>query len=67
MKKVLAVFLVALLAFCTFSCGKKGICNMCGEEARLKEVNYLSETGYFCSVCYDEVKANLKANLSGEY
>ena len=38
MKKVLAVFLVALLAFCTFSCGKKGICVWCDKETRVKEV-----------------------------
>ena len=53
MKKVLAVFLVALLAFCTFSCGKKGICNGCGQEERLKDVTYEGETGQLCSVCYD--------------
>ena len=53
MKKVLAVFLVALLAFCTFSCGKKGICVWCDKETRVKEVTYDGETGQLCSVCYD--------------
>lgn len=62
MKKVLAVFLVALLAFCTFSCGKKGICNACGKEARLKEVSYQGETGHFCSDCYEEVKEIIRSN-----
>ena len=63
MKKVLAVFLVALLAFCTFSCGKKGICNGCGEEARLKDVTYRGETAPLCSDCYDEFKEMVR----GEY
>lgn len=62
MKKVLAVFLVALLAFCTFSCGKKGICNGCGQEERLKDATYDGETLQLCSDCYEEVKEIIRSN-----
>ena len=62
MKKVLAVFLVALLAFCTFSCGKKGICDVCNNETRIKEVTYQGVTGQLCSDCYEAFKKSLRDN-----
>ena len=60
MKKTIALILavVTLLAVCVFmvSCGKTGECDMCQQTAKLTEITYDGETGWYCSDCAELVE-----------
>lgn len=55
----LAVALLAVSVACFAACGKVTKCDLCGQEARCKEVTILGEKGWACSDCkkgMDELK-----------
>ena len=48
---ILAIVMLLAVSVCLISCGKTGECEICGDEARLKKVEFYGETGWVCSDC----------------
>ncbi len=57
-RRIIAILcLVVILVTLLTACGKTGKCEICGKNAKLKELTISGESGWVCEDCYNQYKA----------
>ena len=56
MKRIVALLLVVLVVFSLTGCGKKGVCDVCGQTKAVKTITVMGEKGQVCKDCEKLVK-----------